>query len=52
VGRITSEFPLSAWVIMALLSASFVLMFLMILDSVCVCVCVCVMCLWVLVVFS
>ena len=40
MGRITSEFPLSARVIMALFSVSFVLMFLMILDSVCV-LCVC-----------
>ena len=37
MGRITSEFPLSARVIMALLSVNFVLMFLMILDFVCVC---------------
>ena len=36
MGRITSEFPLSARVIMALLSVSFVLMLWMILDLRCV----------------
>ena len=40
VGRITSEFPLSARVIMALLSASFILMFLIVLDS-CWVLCAC-----------
>ena len=39
VGRVTREFPLSAWVIMAL-SASFILMFLIVLDS-CWVLCVC-----------
>jgi len=49
VGKITRELPLSARVIIAPLSFSLVLMFLMVLDSVyvlrarvCVCVCVCV----------
>ena len=47
VGKITSEFSLSARVIIATLSLSFVLMLLMALESecvlcVCVCVCVCV----------
>ena len=40
VGSITSEFPLSARVIMALLSLSFILMFWMILDSRCM-LCAC-----------
>ena len=45
MGKITTEFPLSACVIMASFSFSFVFMFLIVLASVyvlCVCVCVCV----------
>jgi hypothetical protein len=44
VGMITSELPLSARVIMASLSSSFVFMFLRVVDSECVCVCVRVYC--------